>query len=155
VVVVRCGSTTEERSRRRFPESTSPGRRTWACAGAAKPALGGHRGRQSTCWAFGIETPAARAASVRDVLSGRMARPQSCPHDRGPGVCPSSRHAPRPAASCPDDWAYCRMTKVRPTTAYYDASDGARIAYHVTGAGSMELVWLAGIGFPFDLLWDE
>jgi class 3 adenylate cyclase len=47
------------------------------------------------------------------------------------------------------------MTKDRPTTAYLDAPDGVRIAYHVTGAGSMDLVWIAGIGYPFDLLWDE
>jgi class 3 adenylate cyclase len=47
------------------------------------------------------------------------------------------------------------MVEERPTTEYYEAPDGVRIAYQITGAEKMDLVWIAGIGFPFDLLWEE
>jgi class 3 adenylate cyclase/pimeloyl-ACP methyl ester carboxylesterase len=43
----------------------------------------------------------------------------------------------------------------RPVTGYATASDGASLAYHVTGEGPLDLVWNHGLGFPIDLLWDD
>jgi len=47
------------------------------------------------------------------------------------------------------------MVEEQPTTEYYETPDGARLAYQVTGIGSMDLLWIGGIGYPSELLWEE
>lgn len=44
---------------------------------------------------------------------------------------------------------------VRPVAAYAATADGLSLAYHVTGGGSKDIVWLPAGAYPFDLLWDE
>jgi pimeloyl-ACP methyl ester carboxylesterase len=41
-----------------------------------------------------------------------------------------------------------------PVREYTKATDGVSIAYQVTGAGPLDLVWCPALVFPVDLLWD-
>jgi class 3 adenylate cyclase len=42
-----------------------------------------------------------------------------------------------------------------PETRYVRSADGTKIAYQVTGDGPIDLLVLAGVGTPLDLMWDE
>jgi class 3 adenylate cyclase/pimeloyl-ACP methyl ester carboxylesterase len=44
---------------------------------------------------------------------------------------------------------------MQPLARYATTADGVSLAYHVTGDGPVDLVWLPGGAYPFDLLWDE
>jgi class 3 adenylate cyclase/pimeloyl-ACP methyl ester carboxylesterase len=44
---------------------------------------------------------------------------------------------------------------VQPIARYTTTEDGVSLAYHVTGDGPVDLVWVPGGAYPFDLLWDE
>ena len=43
----------------------------------------------------------------------------------------------------------------RSPTRYVGAPDGVSLAYKVTGEGPIDLVWIAGLGYPGDLISDE
>ncbi len=43
----------------------------------------------------------------------------------------------------------------RPVTRYARTSDGASIAYQVTGAGGLDFVVSSALSFPIDLLWED
>jgi len=43
----------------------------------------------------------------------------------------------------------------QPETRYATAPDGVAIAYHVLGAGDIDVVWAPAVSYPFDLLWEE
>jgi class 3 adenylate cyclase len=43
----------------------------------------------------------------------------------------------------------------RPITRHAKAPDGVSISYQVSGQGPLDVVFLAGLGMPIDLLWDE
>ena len=42
-----------------------------------------------------------------------------------------------------------------PPTKFVDTTDGVPIAYKVIGGGSLDLLWIAGLGYPSDLLFEE
>jgi len=43
----------------------------------------------------------------------------------------------------------------RPVVRYARASDGVNVAYHVTGEGPLDLLFMPSLAIPIDLLWDE
>ncbi|HLX88768.1 MAG TPA: adenylate/guanylate cyclase domain-containing protein [Acidimicrobiales bacterium] len=43
----------------------------------------------------------------------------------------------------------------RPVVMYARAPDGVNLAYHVTGEGSTDLLFMPSLAIPIDLLWDE
>jgi class 3 adenylate cyclase len=43
----------------------------------------------------------------------------------------------------------------RPVVRYAKAPDGVNLAYHVTGEGPLDLLFMARLSIPVDLLWDE
>jgi class 3 adenylate cyclase len=43
----------------------------------------------------------------------------------------------------------------RSSTRYVETPDGVSLAYKITGEGPIDLVWIAGLGYPSDLVSDE
>ena len=49
----------------------------------------------------------------------------------------------------------CCDVSDRPVARYAQGEDGVSLGYHISGEGPIDVLWMAGAGFPVELLWDE